>query len=155
MDAKSAFAEEINRGRSYVALNSMGTMDLISTVHQNWFNAKVLDDEYVMRRLQSKSYSFITHVLEVKISEHVMYVVVDNQKDYLEMYYANFTLFMVSSDNYTAIDDGSSLGKQLPSYLSIESTGDYFNYMVQVQNVCVPYEFFVILHDMHDKIKTL
>lgn len=155
LDAKTTFAKEIDRGRSYVELNSLGTMGLLNAVHMNCHNFKVCDEEVAIRRIKGKSYSFITDILEININNNIMYAVLDKQTDYLEFYYANFSLFIVSTDNYTAIDNGTSLGYQLPPYTSIESTGDYFNYMVQVKKLDVPYEFFVILHDLHDKMKTL
>ena len=156
MSIQETISDSLERARAYLSLNVKGHMGLLKEIQQNWFLYELVKPgEIVYTRIKQKCLVQFSHMIRVKVYEHEMYVIMNQQKDYMEIYYPNFMLCLVSAYNYTALDNGTSMGIQLPSYLSIESTGDYFNYTVQNRVLEVPYEFFEILRNLHTMMNSI
>lgn len=156
MDTKLSFRSAINKGQATAALSALGHMNIVSSINNNWdLASKINPEHFDYIKLNRQCQCFSTHILSIPLDAYEIFVVIDQQTDYFEVFYPNHSLCMVSADNFTSLDDGSSFGLLLPSYLKIECNGDYFNYTVNSKLIPVPYEFFEVLHVLHDKIKLL
>lgn len=143
---------DYNRTQSYNELSTINDMVIITEINNQWDKKKPINPgELPFIRINQNSLTSFKSLYVINIFEHEMYIAIDPTNS-IKIYYPNFYLFLVSTDNYAGITNGTVFGCVIPTYNTIQSKSDYFNYIILNGVPKVPYEFYEVLHELYSKI---